>query len=121
MASIMNTWNCEAELTADDLTWLHSLDIATSICRRMDELGLTKGELARRAGMKASALSRIIAGKQNLTLASIAKLEIALGIRFDGGFLYQPEGNAGVEAVSSLDELGSEHNDDACCDNRMIV
>ncbi len=29
--------------------------------------------------------------KPGIALASIAKPEISLGIRFDGGFLYQPE------------------------------
>lgn len=59
--------------------------------------------------------------KPDIALASIAKLEIALGIRFDGGFLYQPEGNAGVDATAPLDECDSVRNDDACCDNRMIA
>ena len=45
-------------LTAEDLRWLHSLDLAISICTRMEELGLSKNEVAERAGMKASALSR---------------------------------------------------------------
>ena len=76
------------ELSAGDLQWLHSLDLAISICTRMDELGISKSELAERAGMKPSSLSRIIKGEQNMTLATIAKLEVALDIRFDGGFRY---------------------------------
>ena len=76
-------------LTAEDLRWLHSLDLAISICTRMEELGLSKNEVAERAGMKASALSRIIAGEQNMTLSTIAKLECALDMRFDAGFRYE--------------------------------
>lgn len=79
------------ELTAEDLRWLHSLDLAISICTRMNELGLSKNEVAERAGMKPSALSRIISGEQNLTLATIAKLECALDVRFDAGFRYETE------------------------------
>lgn len=79
------------ELTAEDLRWLHSLDLAISICTRMKELGLSKNEVAERAGMKPSALSRIISGEQNLTLATIAKLEHALDVRFDAGFRYGTE------------------------------
>ena len=77
------------ELSASDLQWLHSLDLAISICTRMDELGISKTELADRAGMKLSSLSRIITGEQNMTLATIAKLEVALNIRFDEGFRYR--------------------------------
>lgn len=81
-------------LTAEDLLWMHSLDLSISICSRMEELGLTKKELAEKAGMKPSGLSRIISGEQNMTLSTIAKLERALGIRFDSGFRYS--GNAGT-------------------------
>lgn len=81
-------------LTAEDLLWMHSLDLSISICSRMEELGLTKKELAEKAGMKPSGLSRIISGEQNMTLSTIAKLEHALGIRFDSGFRYL--GNAGT-------------------------
>ena len=81
--------NMKDGLTAEDLRWLHSLDLAISICTRMEELGLSKNEVAERAGMKASALSRIIAGEQHLTLSTIAKLECALDMRFDAGFRYE--------------------------------
>lgn len=76
------------ELTASDLRWLHSLDLAISVCTRMEELGITKSELAERAGMRLSSLSRIITGEQNMTLSTIAKLERALDVRFDSGFRY---------------------------------
>lgn len=75
-------------LTTEDLLWMHSLDLSISICTRMEELGLTKKELAEKAGMKPSGLSRIISGEQNMTLSTIAKLERALDIRFDSGFRY---------------------------------
>ena len=78
-------------LTAEDLRWLHSLDLAISICTRMKELNLSKNEVAERAGIKPSALSRIISGEQNLTLSTIAKLEHALDVRFDAGFRYETE------------------------------
>ena len=64
-------------LTAEDLLWMHSLDLSISICTRMEELGLTKKELAEKAGMKPIGLSRIISGEQNMTLSTIAKLERA--------------------------------------------
>ena len=101
------------ELTAEDLRWLHSLDLAISICTRMDELGLSKNEVAERAGMKPSALSRIISGKQNLTLATIAKLEYALDVRFDAGFRYETEWK-GLSYSKPQEQAGSDKsNDDA--------
>lgn len=71
----------------------------------MEELGLTKKELAEKAGMKPSGLSRIISGEQNMTLSTIAKLERALDIRFDSGFRYP--GNDGM----LKGDISFAHND----------
>lgn len=101
------------ELTAEDLRWLHSLDLAISICTRMKELGLSKNKVAERAGMKPSALSRIISGEQNLTLATIAKLECALDVRFDAGFRYETEWK-GLSYSKPQEQVESgKFNDDA--------
>lgn len=94
-------------LNASDLRWMHSLDLAISISTRMEELKISKTELADRAGMKLSSLSRIITGEQNMTLSTIAKLEYALGIRFDQGFRYGWDGEslkkASIEGASDGD------------------
>lgn len=44
-----------------------------------DESGLTRREIADRAGWKESYLSRVLSGQQNLTLRSLAKFEEAVG------------------------------------------
>lgn len=98
-----------AKLNASDLRWLHSLDLSISICIRMEELGMSKSELANRAGMKLSSLSRIIAGEQNMTLATIAKLEHALDVRFDGGFRYG-QGKKNLESSSTEGEIPGRRN-----------
>ena len=43
--------------------------------------GLSQGELASMSGVGFAGLSRIEAGKQNLTLSTIVRLEQALGAR----------------------------------------
>jgi DNA-binding phage protein len=55
------------------------LAIAVRIQDLITEQGITKRDLARKAGMKESQLSRILSGNTNLTLKTIVKLECALG------------------------------------------
>lgn len=80
------------DTTADDaidLAYDHKMDISGSIFRRMTELGMNQSELAEKTGMDRSQISRIITGKQNITIATLAKLEIALSFRLDKGFVYE--------------------------------
>lgn len=91
------------ELSAEELAWTHALDLSVSVLTRARELGWSKGKLAEAAGMKPTYLSRVLAGKQNMTLETIARLEKALGVRFDAGFRYQPR-SAEPEGASALPE-----------------
>lgn len=46
-------------------------------------LGLTQRELAQRIGVTESRVSQVLAGSENLTLASLAELGWAMGVRFE--------------------------------------
>ena len=71
-----------------DLAYEHRMDISGAVFTRMTELGITQEKLAEMAGMDRSQISRIITGKQNITLSTLARLECALSFRLDAGFEY---------------------------------
>lgn len=71
-----------------DLAYNHRMDISGSVFSRMNELGMTQSDLAAKTGMDRSQISRIITGKQNITLSTLAKLEVALSFRLDEGFTH---------------------------------
>lgn len=81
-------WLEQLEITPEDLAYDHRMDISGSIFTRMKELGMTQNDLAEKTGMERSQISRIIKGQQNITLSMLSKLEIALGLRLDKGFVY---------------------------------
>lgn len=80
----------------DDLLWDHKMDISSSVHKRMSEVGLSQSELAQRMGMDRAQLSRVLSGSGNVTLKTIARLEVALDFRLDAGFRY------GVDEGSSF-------------------
>ena len=82
-------WLAEEEISPEDLAYDHRMDISSSVYSRMKELGITQNDLADLCGMDRSQISRIITGKQNITLSTLAKLEVALSFRMDQGFTYQ--------------------------------
>lgn len=57
------------------------MSLSTIICQLLDEHEMTQAELARRAGMKDSFVSRIIHGDSNWTCDVAGRLLFALGIR----------------------------------------
>lgn len=83
-------WLCDEPESADELLWDHALDISGSVYVRTKELGLSAADLARRMGMDKGQLSKIMSGKGNITLKTIARLEEALDFRLDKGFRYEP-------------------------------
>ncbi len=72
----------------EDLLWDHKMDISGSVHSRMQELGITQAELASKMGMDRAQLCRILSGEGNITLKTIARFELALDFRLDGGFRY---------------------------------
>ena len=61
--------------------WLdHSRRIALTVLNRLDEMGMSQRQLAERMGCSAQNVSKLLKGQENLTLETIAKLELVLGI-----------------------------------------
>lgn len=72
-------WREQAEWERENRAWIrHSQFIAVIMLSRMDELHLTQTSLAERMGCSQQYVSRILKGKENLSLETISKIENAL-------------------------------------------
>ncbi|MCX5685189.1 MAG: helix-turn-helix transcriptional regulator, partial [Planctomycetota bacterium] len=54
------------------------LDTNEQLCIRMDELGITRAELAERLGVSRQYVTKLLNGKPNLTLKSLVDIALAL-------------------------------------------
>lgn len=54
------------------------LDTTEQICKRMDEIGITRAELAQRLGVSRQYVTKLLNGKPNLTLKSLVDIAMAL-------------------------------------------
>jgi transcriptional regulator with XRE-family HTH domain len=59
-----------------------SQNIALKVLARLEELHWTQRRLAEAMGVSAQQVSKIVSGKENLTIESLVKLEQVLGIPF---------------------------------------
>ena len=76
-----SVWREEAQWRRDNWSWLrHSQKIAVKVLLRMRELKLTQKALAERMGYTQQYVSKILKGKENMSLDTLSKLENALGI-----------------------------------------
>ena len=76
-----STWREEAEWRRDNWSWLrHSQRLAVKILLQMKQLGLTQNALAERMNCSQQYVSKILKGKENMSLETLTKLENALGI-----------------------------------------
>ena len=74
-------WREEAEWRRDNWSWLqHSQKIAVKVLLQMKKQGLTQKALAERMDCSQQYVSRILKGKENLSLETLSKLEDALGL-----------------------------------------
>lgn len=74
-------WREEAEWRRDNWSWLqHSQRIAVKVLLQMKAQGLTQKALAERMHYTQQYVSKILKGKENLSLDTITRLENALGI-----------------------------------------
>lgn len=67
--------------TSETRAYEHALDIEFIVHREMKHLGLSKSDLAKRMGVSLQSLSKLLNSQPNMTLKTIAKFEIALGIK----------------------------------------
>ena len=76
-----STWREEAEWRRDNWPWLrHSQKIAVKVLLQMKQMGLTQKALAERMDCSQQYVSKILKGKENMSLETLTKLELALGI-----------------------------------------
>lgn len=88
-----STWREEAEWRRDNWSWLrHSQRIAVKVLLQMKQQGLTQKALAERMGCTQQYVSKILKGKENLSLDILTKLENALGFSLiiDSPIAYYP-------------------------------
>lgn len=76
-----STWREEAEWRRDNWSWLrHSQRIAARVLLQMKQENLTQKVLAERMNCTQQYVSKILKGKENMSLDTLSRLEQALGI-----------------------------------------
>lgn len=76
-----STWREEAEWRRDNWSWMrHSQMIAVKVLLQMRQLNLTQKALAERMNCSQQYVSKILKGRENMSLDTLSKLEDALGI-----------------------------------------
>ena len=88
-----SAWREEAEWRRDNWSWLrHSQRIAAKVLLQMKQQGLTQKVLAERMGCTQQYVSKILKGKENLSLDILTKLENALSINliYDSHIAFYP-------------------------------
>ena len=76
-----SSWREEAEWRRENWSWMrHSQKIAVKVLLQMKQLGLTQKALAERMDCTQQYVSKILKGKENMSLETLSKLEDALGI-----------------------------------------
>lgn len=74
-------WREEAEERRQNKQWLrHSQRIAIKVLSKMKEEGITQSQLAERMGCKQQYVSKILQGRENLSLDTVSKIEMSLKI-----------------------------------------
>ena len=91
----------EDDVSCDELAWDHAMDISGSVYARLEELSLSNKDLATKLGVTPGRVSQILKGYPGMSLKMLAKLEIALDFRLDGGFYYSSK-ESGVSATAEL-------------------
>ena len=75
--------NAEAQMSQEEKPWFnHSQMIANIMSARMKELGMTQKILAEKMNCTQQYISKILKGRENLSLEAISKIENALDIHF---------------------------------------
>jgi len=78
----------QAQYVKDNWSWLkYSYAVAIKVRHRMKELGITQKDLAQRLECTQQHISVLLAGKANMTLETLAKLEQALSFDLIQGLL----------------------------------
>ncbi|MBD5179679.1 MAG: helix-turn-helix transcriptional regulator [Bacteroidales bacterium] len=74
-------WREKAQWRNANRVWLrYSQRIAMMMLDKMEELGLTQKALAERMGCSQQYVSKVLKGTENLSIETISKIELALGL-----------------------------------------
>lgn len=74
-------WREEAEYRRANRAWLrYSQNIALLMLNKMDELGINQKQLAEMMNCSQQYISKVLKGRENLSLETLSKIESALGI-----------------------------------------
>ena len=82
LSETTSSFEKEARWRLENEPWLsRSRGVALSIISYMQEQGLSRADLAKLLNVSPQYMSRIISGKENFSLKTIAKIETGLGIK----------------------------------------
>ena len=80
-SSTPSRWREEAEFRTANRSWLrYSQHIAMVMLDKMEEQGLTQKSLAEKMGCSQQYVSKILKGRENLSIETLCKIEDALQI-----------------------------------------
>ena len=78
-SSTPSRWREKAEFRAANKSWLrYSQHIAMMMLDKMEEQGLTQKTLAEKMGCSQQYVSKILKGRENLSIETLCKIETAL-------------------------------------------
>ncbi len=102
------TFLLDAPHTAEERRHFHAVDITESVWNRMQELGMSQSDLARKLGKNRSQVSRMLSMRGNMTLQTISELEEALGISLVDTTPYKGEDTGGNHSCCPEEGHGVE-------------
>lgn len=73
--------------TRDEILLEYSMDFVFAVEDRLEALGMSRSELAKKLGCKKSQVTRVLSGEANITLKTIAAYDAVLGL----GFKFEPK------------------------------
>lgn len=80
-SSTPSRWRREAEFRAENKSWLrYSQHVAMMMLDKMEELQMTQKSLAEKMGCSQQYISKILKGRENLSIETICKIEDTLNI-----------------------------------------
>ena len=95
----------QVQYLKDNWSWLkYSHAVALKVRHRMRELGITQKDLAQRLECTQQHISVLLAGKANMTLETLAKLEQALSFDLIQGLLEFGNSIPGRDAAGYLND-----------------
>jgi len=81
-SSAPSKWREEALWREQNKSWLrYSQAVAIKMLDKMEALGLTQKDLAERMGCSQQYVSKVLKGRENLSIETLSKIEVALDLK----------------------------------------